>query len=100
MKQSKKERDYQRELIDRIKRRFPGCKVLKNDCDYIQGFPDLTVLYRKNWAVLETKRSEDASHQPNQDEYVEWGMNNSFGAFIYPENEEEVLNDMERSFQA
>ena len=100
MNQKKKERDYQRELKIRIERRFPGCEVLKNDCEYIQGIPDLTIFYGKHWAALETKRSKDEPHRPNQDYYVEKFNNMSFAAFIYPENEEEVLNEMERSFQA
>ena len=100
MNQKKKERDYQHSLIGRIERRFPGCKVLKNDCNYIQGIPDLTVLYKKHWAVLEVKKSEDEPHQPNQDDYVCEMNDMSFASFIYPENEEEVLNEMEQSFQA
>ncbi len=100
MNQKKKESNYQHELIGKIERRFPGCKVLKNDCDYIQGIPDLTVLYGKHWAALETKRSKDEPHRPNQDYYVDEMNGMSFASFIYPENEEDVLNEMERSFQA
>ena len=49
---------------------FPGAIVLKNDPNYIQGIPDLTVFYQDKWATLEVKKSENASHQPNQDYYV------------------------------
>ena len=99
MNQKKKERDYQHELKIRIERRFPGCIVQKNDCEYIQGIPDLTILYGKHWAALETKRSENEPHRPNQDYYIDKMNEMSFASFIYPENEEEVLNEMERSFQ-
>ena len=99
MSQSKKEREYQSDLIGRIKRRFPDCKVLKNDSGYTQGIPDLSVFWKSHWAYLEVKESKDAKHQPNQDYYIDWARENSFGSFIYPENEEDVLNDMERSFQ-
>lgn len=94
------ERDFQANLIKTIKDRFPGCIVVKNDSGYLQGIPDLTVLYKNHWATLEDKKSEKASHRPNQDYYVNKMNEMSFSAFIYPENVEEVLNEMERSFQA
>lgn len=93
------ERDYQAALIDRICMRFPGCFVLKNDEQYIQGIPDLTILYGGRWAALEVKRSADEPHQPNQDYYIEQ-LNElgGFAAFIYPENEAEVLDALQRAF--
>ena len=95
----KKENDFQSDLIKEIYERFPGCIVMKNDAGYLQGIPDLTVLYKNKWATLEDKREENAAHRPNQDWYVSKMNDMSFSAFIYPENKEEVLNEMERSFQ-
>ena len=43
---------YQGLLIKRLRAMFPGCVILKNDTDYIQGFPDLTILWRRYWGVL------------------------------------------------
>jgi len=94
-----KESQFQASLIKEIKRRLPGCIVLKNDASYIQGVPDLLVLFNNRWAALEVKKSEKASHQPNQDYYVETMNRMSFSAFVFPENKEDVLNDMERSLQ-
>ena len=95
-----RENQFQRNLIKKIKDRFPGCYVMKNDCNYIQGVPDLTILYKDRWATLECKNSITAHHQPNQDYYVERMNEMSFSSFICPENEEEILDAMERSFQA
>jgi hypothetical protein len=95
-----RENKFQAGLIDRIKEMFPGCIVLKNDSGYLQGFPDLTVLYQDHWAVLECKRSSEESHQPNQDYYVSKTDTMSFGRFIFPENEEEVLRDLQQAFQS
>ena len=92
------ENKYQSRLIKKLKERFPGCMVLKNDSSYIQGVPDLIVLYEDKWASLEVKRAESAMHQPNQDYYVEKMNDMSFSAFIFPENEEDVLHDLEQSF--
>lgn len=94
-----KESKFQASLIKEIKNRLPGCMVLKNDARYYQGIPDLMVLYKDRWATLEVKESESATHQPNQDIYVEKMNNMSFSAFIFPENKEDVLNDLERSLQ-
>lgn len=95
-----KENKFQAKLIKEIKDLFPGCIVLKNDAEYIQGFPDLTILYGKHWAVLETKGSEDASHQPNQDYYILKTNEMSFGKFISPENKTEVLNELQSAFRS
>lgn len=89
------ESEYQGLLISRIKARLPGCLVVKNDCNYIQGIPDLTVYYKDKWAFLEVKASEKSKERPNQRYYVEtWGPQ-SFAMFIYPENEEDVLAKLE-----
>lgn len=94
-----KESQFQAKLIKEIRERFPGCIIMKNDPDYIQGIPDLTILYKKKWATLECKRSEDAPHQPNQDWYVERMNNMSYSAFIYPENKEAVLDELQHAFK-
>ena len=94
----KKESEYQAGLIKRIKEEFPGCIVVKNDPNYIQGFPDLTVLYKSNWALLEVKRGKASSRRPNQEYYVEKADAMSIGRFIYPENEKEVLDELHQTW--
>lgn len=96
---AKLESKFQKELIDEIKRLFPGCIVMKNDSGYIQGFPDWTILYGERWAVLEAKRDKNASHQPNQDYYVMKLDDMSFARFVYPENKEEVLYELQQALQ-
>ena len=97
---NKEERRFQAKLIAEIKGRFPGCMVLKNDPNYIQGIPDLLVLHKQHWASLECKRDSSSPHRPNQDYYVEKMDNMSFSRFIFPENKEEVLNELEQSFKS
>jgi len=94
------ESKFQSELIKKLERHFPGCIVLKNDANYLQGFPDLTVLYKNKWAVLECKKSPNEPLQPNQEFYVDVLDEMSFSRFIYPENEEEVLYDLQQAFSA
>lgn len=97
---SKLERDYQAKLIRRIRAMFPNCMILKNDSSYIQGIPDFTILYNEHWAVLEIKASPYSPHQPNQDWYIQELSYMSFAAFIYPENEDEVLRDLQQAFKS
>lgn len=94
-----KESEFQKKLKKEIKERFPGSIVTKLDSSDIQGIPDLLVLWGKNWATLENKKSKNAPHRPNQDHYVQKMNEMSFSSFICPENKEEVLNDMEQSFK-
>lgn len=93
------ERVYQAKLIKRIKAMIPGCMVLKTNPDRIQGIPDLLVLWCDQWAALEVKRSEDAPYRPNQKFYIALLDKWSFARSIYPENEEEVLDELARSFK-
>lgn len=94
----KRENDYQGGLIQRIQMVLPGCFVLKNDSSYLQGIPDLTILYGERWAILEVKRAQPRSsrdYEPNQEWYLELFNQMSFSATIFPENEEEVLRDLQ-----
>lgn len=100
MRNYKRETDFQADLKKEIMERFPGAIVTKNDPNDIQGIPDLTVVWRNHWAMLECKKFTDAHRQANQAFYVKYANHYSFGAFIYPENKEEVLDAMEQSFQA
>ena len=94
---AKLERDFQAKLIKEIKQIFKGCIVMKNDSSYIQGIPDLLILYRDKWAALEVKKSATANHQPNQEYYVELMDEMSYASFIYPENKEEVLYELQQT---
>ena len=96
---SKLESKFQKDLMDEIKVRYPGCVTLKNDSSYIQGFPDWTILYKDRWAVLETKKEKSAKKQPNQEYYVEKLDSMSFSRFVYPENKDEVLEDLDVIFK-
>ena len=90
-----KESKFQKGLIDELKVIFPGCLVLKNDANYIQGIPDLLILHNDRWAALECKASATSHHQPNQEYYVDLMNKMSYAAFISPENKEEIFNELQ-----
>lgn len=95
-----RESNFQKNLIKELKERFVGCMVMKLDSGYIQGIPDLLVLWNNKWATLECKKDRNAKKRPNQEHYVERMNEMSFSRFIYPENKEEVLNDLEQALRS
>lgn len=86
------ENRFKTKLIGELERIFPGCIITHLDPNEIQGIPDLLILYKNKWAVLEGKDYATAPHQPNQDYYVELMDRMSFAAFIYPENKDEIID--------
>ena len=93
------ENEFQSNLIKELKLIFPGCIVMKNDSSYIQGIPDLLVLYKNKWASLECKKNASASKRPNQEYYVGLMDEMSFSRFICPENKDEILNELANKFK-
>lgn len=94
----KLEKYFQRDLIKEIKKMFPGCVVFKTDPNYIQGIPDLLILYGSKWAMLEVKKCAKAQHRPNQDKWVRKLSKMSYASFIFPENKEEILHAITNHF--
>lgn len=94
-----KESKFQHSLIHQLKRMFPGCMIMKNDANYIQGIPDLIILYEDKWAALECKRSSKESHRPNQEYYISKMNEMSYASFIYPENKEKVLDELQQTLR-
>lgn len=93
------ENKFQANLIKELKQMFEGCIVMKSDSSYIQGIPDLLVLYKNMWASLEVKKSKSAKRQPNQEYYIGLMNKMSFARIICPENKEEVLRDLQQTFK-
>jgi hypothetical protein len=93
------ENRFKTNLIDEIEDMFPGCIIMHLPSEEIQGIPDILILYKDKWAVLEGKKNRNSSHRPNQDYYIDRMNKMSFAAFIYPENKEEVLYDLQQTFK-
>ena len=94
-----RENKFQSSLKKELQKLFPGCIITKMPSEDIQGIPDLLVLYGNKWASLENKKSAKAKRQPNQEYYVDLMNKMSFSRFIYPENKDEVLNDLKQFFK-
>lgn len=89
---------FKTKLISKLYKMFPDCLVVHPDPVEIQGLPDLLILYKDKWAALEGKRHNDSTRRPNQEYYIKLMNTMSFASFICPENEEEVLHELQRSF--
>lgn len=92
-----KESEFQSDIKKEIKAKFPNAIIKKQDG--LQGFPDLLILNGNKWAALEVKRSGEAHHQPNQEHYISKMNEMSYASFIFPENKEEVLNEVFTALQ-
>ena len=52
-------------------------------------------MYGSKWAALECKKDADAARRPNQTYFVEKMNDMSYAAFIYPENKEVILDELQ-----
>jgi len=91
---------YRLDLVKRLRDLFPGCTIIRTDPSWMPGIPDLIILYGDRWAMLEVKRSRTASARPNQGYFVDKFNEMSFASFINPDNEEDVLNDLQSTFES
>ena len=97
------EAQYQSKLKEKLQERMPDAYIMKMDptANGIQGFADLLILRKNKWAVLEVKKDENAPHRPNQDYYVEQVKKmGNFSAFIFPQNEKEIMDELERALNS
>lgn len=80
------------------KLRSLGFKVIKQDPSIgkQKGIPDLLILKEGFWGMLECKRAKNAQKQPGQQEWIDFADKNSYGRFIYPENYDEVMGELEQ----
>lgn len=96
----KPEEKYKRQLVNRLQLMFPTSYILNNDPSSLQGVPDILILHKNKWAMLEVKHSYSANRQPNQQYYVDEFNKMSYASFIFPENEEKVLSELQSALGA
>lgn len=89
---------FQAHIMEKLDELFPGCIIIRNDPTWHQGWPDLLILFEDKWAMLEVKADEYSPVQPNQPYWVAEFDKLSFATFIYPQNEEEVLDALQQTF--
>lgn len=89
----KKESAFEKEVVKFLKSK--GCDVFK--MRYApEGTPDRLFLKEGFWGMLEVKKSEDAPFRPLQPEKLERYNNWSYAKAVYPENWDEIKDELER----
>jgi hypothetical protein len=93
------ESEFKKQAKERIIERFPYLDLdFINTKPFNRSMPDTFVIGPWTWAALEFKRSELAAQQANQDYHIERLNRKGYASFVFPENLEEVLNDLETVF--
>lgn len=93
------ENAYKKKLLKRLND-LPYGYFFTKEALALRGFPDIIGCYKGNFVGLEVKRSaSDAQRKtgrtPLQNHILEKiRYNGGFAEFIYPENEEEILQKM------
>lgn len=87
------EGQFKKDTKERLEVIFPGC-FLHEMKQGKQGIPDTLILYKDKWALLEFKKSKTAHQQPNQRYYVKQFGLMGYSSFIYPENVEQVIDEL------
>lgn len=93
------ENSFQAKFIKDLQTLLPDAIIVKNDPNYIQGMPDLLILYKDRWAAVEVKKSRNAKKRPNQEYYVDLLNSMSYSSFVYPENRETVLDELQQALR-
>lgn len=93
-----KESNIQSDIIKRLK--GMGCVVIKyeQNATTLKGFPDIMFMKGPFWGALEVKTSKKAHKQPGQQDWIDKLNEMSYAKFIYPENKEEILNEIKEFF--
>ena len=96
------ESEFRKAFLEEVQNRIDplnkGFLFFLNASNAFRSFPDIVILGSHKWAALEFKKSKRASHQPNQEYYINKLNEIGYASFVYPENAEEILNDLEELF--
>ncbi len=93
------ESKFKKRTERRIRKRLQRVKIyIVKSSTEVRSAPDLFILGSGMWAALEFKKHKDADRQPNQEHIIDYLDNMSYATFVYPENVEGVLDDLEELF--
>ena len=98
------EGNFKKKLIKDLEKEFPDSIITKLEADYKNGIPDILILHKDKWATLEAKptKADVTNERQNklaQDHYVARMNSMGYSSYIYPENKQEVLNELKIHFQ-
>lgn len=91
---------FKTKFIKNLQLEFPDCVVMLTDAQYQQGVPDILMLVGDAWFAFEVKAAANSSRRPNQEWWVDILNRLSYASFVYPENEREVLDEVQQALEA
>lgn len=93
---AKPEKKFKISIKDFLEENYKGSILLNLDpSSNPQGINDTLFLYKNCWAGLEFKRSRLAEVRPNQPYWVKRLDQMSFSRFIFPENANKVMAELD-----
>lgn len=66
-----------------------GCKVVERERPQ-----SLLFLKEGFWGVIEVKKTARSPKRPGQQEWVDWAQENSWGAFVWDSNWQEIQQEL------
>lgn len=95
------ESEFKNYTKKRIMDRFPNLDLdFINTKPYHRSMPDVFIIGPGVWAALEFKRFEDSDYRPNQEYNILRLNKKGYATFVFPENLEEVLDELEILFSS
>lgn len=88
------EKDFQAKVIRWLKSQ--GCVTLKYEANATTrtGVADVFFCKEGFYGFLECKRSKNAKKRPGQQAFIDKMAEWSYGAFVYPENWEQIKSEL------
>lgn len=89
------EKDFQAKVIKWLRSKGFKCFKQQMNATTRAGTPDLFIFKEGWWGWIEFKKSKNAAKRPGQQENIDWAQENSWGAFVWPENFEQIKDELE-----
>lgn len=90
---------FKKAFLAKVKKECKPVAILqyKQDSTTVKGFPDSQVILEGACVFIEFKASKRAKFQPLQKEWIQKLNDNChFGYVCYPENQEEILEEIKK----
>lgn len=85
-----READFQKNFISWARKQGFKCFKQQMNATTRIGTPDLFLFLEGWWGWIEFKKTKNSKKRPGQQQNIDWANQNSWGAFVYPENEKEI----------
>lgn len=90
-----READFQAKAIKWLRSKGFKCFKQQMNATTRVGTPDLFIFNEGFWGWIEFKKSKNSPKRPGQEQNIAWAQENSWGEFVYPENWEQIKEELE-----